>query len=66
MAMNESNLQSELLWSWSMLNSYVAIYLWAVRDRNTSTSALAEHVCNTDHPVNWGQTLIIESCRQHF
>ena len=35
----------------------------AVRDRNTSTSALAEHVCNTGHPVEWSQTQVIESCR---
>ena len=29
-----------------------------MRDRNTSTSALAEHVCNTGHPVDWSQTHI--------
>ena len=34
----------------------------AVRDRNTSTSALADHVCSTGHPVDWSKTLILDSC----
>ena len=35
----------------------------AVRDRNTSTSTLAEHVCNTGHPMDCSQTHILETCR---
>ena len=31
-----------------------------VRDRNTSTSALVEHVCNTGHPADWSQTHVLE------
>ena len=34
----------------------------AVRDRNTSTSALADHVCSTGHPVEWNKAQIIGSC----
>ena len=34
----------------------------AVRDRNTSTSALADHVCSTGHPVEWNRAQIIDSC----
>ena len=34
----------------------------AVRDRNTSTSALADHVCSTGHPVEWNKAQIIDSC----
>ena len=34
----------------------------AVRDRNISTSALADHVCSTGHPVDWNKAQIIDSC----
>ena len=38
----------------------------AVRDRNTSTSALVDHVCNTGHPVEWNKAQIIDSCPHTF
>ena len=34
----------------------------AVTDRNTSTSALADHVCSTGHSVEWNKAQIIDSC----
>ena len=34
----------------------------AVRDRNISTSALADHVCSTGHPVDWNEAQVIDSC----
>ena len=34
----------------------------AVRDGNTSTSALADHVCSTGHPVDWDKAQILDSC----
>ena len=34
----------------------------AGRDRNTSTSALANHVCSTGHPVDWNRAQILDSC----
>ena len=34
----------------------------AVRARNTSTSSLEDHVCNTGHPVDWNKAQILNSC----
>ena len=34
----------------------------AVRDRNTSTSALPDHVCSTGHLVDWDKAPIVDSC----
>ena len=33
----------------------------AVKDRNVTTSALAEHVCKTGHTIDWTQTQILEN-----
>ena len=34
----------------------------AVRNRNTSTSALVDHVCSTGHSVDWNKAQICDSC----
>ena len=36
----------------------------AVRDRNTSTSGQADHVCSTGHPVDWNKAQILDSFPQ--
>ena len=37
----------------------------AVRDRNTSISALADYVCSTGHQVDWNKAQILDSCPTH-
>ena len=36
----------------------------AVRDENITTSALAEHVQKTGHPIEWTQTEVVHTCNR--